>query len=68
MSAQKQPVSFAPLDFSARFAENMLEEEDNGVERLMRRRCRDLPLDRHVGQKPFDLAAAHAAGVPEMIL
>ena len=43
----------------------MLEEEDDGVERLILCRRRGLPLEGQVGQKRFDLGAAHAAGVPE---
>ena len=55
------------LEFSGLFAENTLEQEDYSVECLVLRRCRDLPLDRQMGQELFDLAAAHAAGVPKLM-
>ena len=45
----------------------MLVEEDDSVERLILRRCRHLPLDRQMGQKLFDLGAAHAVGLPELM-
>ena len=39
----------------------MLEEENYGVERLVLRGRRNLPLDGQVGQKLFNLMSAHPA-------